>query len=344
MGFLTILLALLVFGVLIFIHELGHFLAARACGVAINEFAIGMGPKILSWKSKKYDTRYALRLFPIGGFVSMVGEDEASDDERAFINKNVWQKIAIIVAGPVMNILLGFILMFILVAGSSQLGSTTVAGFSDEAVSPSYGLAAGDTILKVDGVRVHTANDLVYEIMNSGYQSIDLTVLRDDEKVLLEDVTFPTFTESGVTFGNVDFTLYEAPKTLGNVIKHAFFRSLSTVKMIWDSLISLLTGRYGMDAVSGPVGITKEIGEAAGQGIGYFLYVFVVISMNLGVFNLLPVPALDGGRLFFRIVEVFRGGKPIKQEWEAYIHAAGIMILLAIMLLVTFKDVIGLFK
>lgn len=344
MGILKILLALLVFGVLIFIHELGHFLAARACGVAINEFAIGMGPKLFSWKSKKYGTQYVLRAFPIGGFVSMVGEDEASEEEGAFNKKNVWQKIAIIVAGPMMNIVLGVVLMFVLVAGSGQLVSTTVGAFTDGATSVEAGLSVGDTIRKVNGVSVHTGNELVYEIMNSGYKAVTLTVERDGEKIVLENVNFPLFEENGTTFGTTDFKLYAAQKTFGNVIKHAFFRSLSTVKMIWDSLISLLTGRYGVDSVSGPVGITQEIGKAASEGWAYFLYMFVVISMNLGVFNLLPIPALDGGRLFFRIIEVFRGGKPLEAKWEAYVHAAGIMVLLAIMVLVTFKDIVKLFQ
>ena len=151
---MTIVVALLVFGVLIFIHELGHFLAARACGVAIREFAVGMGPKLVSWKSKKYDTQYALRLFPIGGYVSMVGEDDDSDDENAFHRKNVWQKMAIIVAGPLMNILLAIVAMFVLVAGFGSIVSTTVGDFAEEAISDDYGLMVEDTIIKVNDVRV----------------------------------------------------------------------------------------------------------------------------------------------------------------------------------------------
>ena len=339
----TILIALLVFGILIFIHELGHFLAARACGVAIREFAVGMGPKLFSWKSKKYETQYALRLFPIGGFVSMVGEDEDSEDENAFNKKNVWQKMAIIIAGPLMNILLAIVVMFVLVAGFGSIVSTTVGDFTEEATSDDCGLMIEDTIIKVNNVRVFTENDLVYEIMHQGDQPIDLTVLRDGERVIIPDVSFPIFSESGASFGEADFKLYAAPKTVGNVMKHGFFRSFSTAKMIWDSLVDMLSGRYGVESVSGPVGITQEIGKAAKAGLNTLLYMCVVISMNLGIFNLLPIPALDGGRLAFRIIEAIRGGKPLKPEWEGYIHMIGILVLLALMILISFKDVLNLF-
>lgn len=341
---LTIIIALLVFSLLIFIHELGHFLVARACGVAIREFAVGMGPKLVSWRSKKYETQYAIRLFPIGGFVSMEGEDEESDNENAFHRKNVWQKMAIIVAGPLMNIVLAILMMFILVTGFGSLISTTVGAFTDEAVSDEQGLMLEDTILKVNDVAVYTGNGLVYEIMHQGDSPVDLTVLRDGERVVLEDVVFPTFSDSGATFGEADFKLYAEKKTVGNVIKHGFFRSFSTAKMIWDSLFDMLSGRYGVESVSGPVGITQEIGKAARDGFSTLLYMCVVISMNLGIFNLLPIPALDGGRLVFRIIEALRGGKPLKQEVEGYIHMIGILALLALMVLVSCKDVVNLIR
>ena len=341
---ITVILALIVFGILIFIHELGHFLVARACGVTIREFAVGMGPKICSWNSKKYSTQYSLRLLPIGGYVSMVGEDEDSDDENAFNRKNVWQKMAIIVAGPLMNILLAILVMFVMVAGFGSLLSTTVGDFTEVAISDDSGLMIDDTILKVNRVRVHTGNELVYEIMHQGDRPMDLTVLRDGEKIVIQNVVFPTFSESGATFGEADFKLYAEPKTVFNVVRHGFFRSFSTAKMIWDSLIDMIGGRYGVESMSGPVGITQEIGKAARAGFSTLLYMCVVISMNLGIFNLLPIPALDGGRLFFRIIEAIRGGKPLKPEWESYIHMIGIFVLLALMLLISFKDVIGLIR
>lgn len=340
---LYILVALIVFGILIFIHEFGHFICARLCGVAIKEFAIGMGPKLFSWKSKKYGTQYGLRLFPIGGFVSMEGEDEASENENAFCNKSLWKRILIVIAGPVMNILLGFLLMFILVFSQGVVISTTVSHFYDGALSNEQ-LQVGDTIEKVGKVKVHTGNELVYEIMNQGYEPVDLTVIRNGEKIVLEDVSFPVFEDSGAVFGNYDFAPeYDPDPSLGEYIRHAFYRSVSTVKMIYDSLFDLITGRYGLNAVSGPVGVTEVIGEAAKTGTYNLIYVVIVISINLGVFNLIPFPALDGGRLLFLVIEAIRR-KPIKREVEGYINFVGMMLLFAFMIFVTLKDVIQLFR
>lgn len=343
MPFLYILLALFVFGLLVMIHELGHFLMARAFGVGIHEFSIGMGPKIFSKKGKKYDTDYSLRAFPIGGYVSMVGEDEESDLPEAFGNKKVWQRILIVIAGPLMNILLGFLLMAVLVLISGQLASATVGDFNEGATSPAYGLQIGDTVKEVGGVHIHTGNELVYEIMNQGYEPIDLVVERNGEKVVLEDVIFPGLTTEGVNFGSPDFRVYGEARNFGNIVKHTFFRSVSTVKMIVDQLKDLLRGRYGMSAVSGPVGITKEIGTAAKSGFSTLLYLVTVISVNLGVFNILPIPALDGGRLLFLLVEAVTR-KPVNKNVEGYIHFAGLLILFGIIILVTCKDIAGLFR
>jgi len=338
---LYFLLIVLVFGVLIFIHEFGHFMAARLCGVSVKEFAVGMGPTIFSWKSKKYDTKYGLRLFPIGGFVSMVGEDEESEEENAFCNKKVWKRIVIVLAGPIMNLLLGFLLMTVIVFSQGNLASTTIAKFEEGAVS-SQKLQVGDEIVKVDGTRVHTGNDMVYEIMNQGYEPIDIEVIRNGEKLLIEDVSFLTLEDSGVTFGNYDFIPYAEESTLPNLIKHAYFRSVSTVKMVYDSLFGLLSGRFGMESVSGPVGVAEVVGDAAKMGLLNFLYIVTVLSINLGVFNLIPFPALDGGRLLFLVIEGIRR-KPINRNVESYINFVGIMILFAFMIFVTVKDIFKLF-
>lgn len=332
---------MLIFGVLIFIHEFGHFICARLCGVTVKEFAIGMGPRLFSWKSKKYGTEYGLRLFPIGGFVSMEGEDEDSDSEGAFCNKSILKRILIVIAGPVMNVLLGFLLMTLLVSAQGKLGGTTIAGFNDNAIS-SAELCVGDTVTKVGRTSVHTYQDLAYEIMNKGYEPIDLTVIRDGEKIVLEDVSFPSFEEKGVVFGMYDFKVYAEEPTFGNYVKHAFFRSISTVKMVCDSFADLLTGRYGIEAVSGPVGATEIMVDAARSGWQNLMYVVIIISVNLGVFNLVPFPALDGGRLLLLIVEAIRR-KPVKREVEGYINAAGLLILLIFMAFIVVKDVVGLF-
>lgn len=339
-GFWYIPLALLVFGCLIFIHELGHFLTARLFGVTIKEFSIGMGPKLFSKTSEKSGTAYSVRLLPIGGYVSMEGEDEASEDANAFGNKAAWKRLIITVAGAVMNILLGILLMFILVFSTKSLASNTIAEFKENSVSSSS-LMVGDRVVKVENIPVNTGNELVYEIMHKGAKPLDLTVIRDGEKILLEDVTFGSETEAGYDFGTVDFYVYSENPTFVNLLKHAFFRSLSTVKMIWDSVIDLVSGKYGIEAVSGPVGATTAIGDAAAAGGTNFFYIVVVITMNLGVMNLLPFPALDGGRLIFLLIELVLR-KRVKPEIEGYINFAGLIILFALMILITFKDIMGL--
>jgi len=314
--------------------------------VKILEFSIGMGPKLLSKTSEKNGIAYSLRAFPIGGFVSMEGEDEESPDANSFRSKPVWQRIIITAAGALTNLFIGVLVMGILMAAEPVLPSTTIGAFSynEDGVcyAESSGLMLGDRIVAVGGTRTHIANEVVYEIMRKGVGPLDITVIRNGERVTVEDVVFPTFTEMGTLFGTVDFKVMPAAKNAGTVIREAFFRSVNTVKMIWESLFDLITGRYGMEAVSGPVGVTKALGEAAEQGTADLVYLAVVISMNLGVMNLLPLPALDGGRLVFQFIElIFR--KPVRAEIEGYVHFAGLIALMILMVIVAVKDVIGLF-
>ena len=345
MWFGYFLLILLVFGVLIFIHELGHFLTARACGVTVNEFAIGMGPKIFSWTSKKYKTKYALRLFPIGGFVSMQNEDGideeiAPDDKGSFCNKSVPKRLLITLAGAAMNLILGFIIMMIVVFATQSLGSTVIREFAPNAMSNEK-LMVDDEIVKVGNTRVHTWNELSYEIMNGGYKPIDITVVRNGQRIVVEDVVFGTFEDTGATFGKCDFVPYAEESTFGNLLKHSFFRSLSTVKMVFDSIKGLITGRFGIETVSGPVGVVSVVQSASKQGFLSFLYIVSVLTINLGVFNLIPFPALDGGRALFLVIEGIRR-KPINKTVEYYINLVGIMLLFALMIFVTVKDVFAL--
>jgi regulator of sigma E protease len=340
MWILYILLMLLVFGVMIFIHEFGHFITARLCGVTVKEFAIGMGPTLFSWNSKKYETKYGLRLLPIGGFVSMVGEDEESDDDNAFCNKKIPQRMLIVVAGAVMNLLLGIVLMSIIVFSQDALPSNVIAAFDENAISQEQ-LQIGDEVIKVGNARVHTGEELVYEVMNKGYKPIELTVKRNGEKIVLKDVQFGTFSESGATFGSYDFKVKAENRNLGSLIKHTFFRSVSTVKMVYDSLFGLISGRFGIEAVSGPVGVVEVVGDAAKMGWGNLIYIVAVLTINLGVFNMLPFPALDGGRFLFLIIEAIRR-KPINKNVESYINFAGIVILFAFMIFVTCKDILKL--
>lgn len=286
-----------------------------------------------------------MRLIPMGGFVSMEGEDEESPDPNAFHKKPVWQRIIITAAGAFMNIVIGMIVMAILVSTQKTLPSNTISQFQDteEMVSYNAGLRVGDTITAVDGVRVHIANEMLYEIMRRGVEPVDITVDRNGESITFKDIQLPTFVESGVKFGNVDFYVAAEQRTPLVIAKHAFYRSFSTIKMIWESLYDLLRGRYGMEAVSGPVGVTEALGEAAEEGFSDLIYITVVISMNLGIMNLLPLPALDGGRLLFQLIELLRR-KPINREVEGMIHFAGLVLLMVLFVVITFKDILGLMK
>ena len=282
MKILYILCAILAFGILVLIHELGHFLCARACGVEIKEFAIGMGPRLCGWTSKKYGTQYSLRALPIGGYVSMLGEDEESDSENSFGKKNVWQRIAIVLSGPLMNLVLGFIVMTLLVSLSGSLYSNEVYYLQEETqISEANGLADGDRIIAIDGTPVHTRFEVAYEIMRKGIEPLDITVVRGGEKMVVENVVFPTYENQGTLFGGVDFYAGEDPYNLGNVLKHSFYRSVATVKTVIDSFVDLLRGRYGLNAVSGPVGVTEIIVDAAASGVWDFMYIIAVLSVNL---------------------------------------------------------------
>ena len=442
---LYILFAILIFGLLISIHELGHFIVARLCGVKILEFAIGMGPKLFSWKGKKHGTVYALRAFPIGGFVNMLGENgmEAVQGEngmpqeeentlegesialspelekQAYCNQSVWKRILISIAGPAMNIILGVLLMLVivLVGGHNSAGSNVVAGFHVQytateaqlgfepndhiyavngkrilsyaeferlvkeangesitvtvqrlnaegteyemievpvtlgdaelalftgSLSENCGLQINDEVIKVNSTRVHTYDELNYEIANQGYKPMTFTVLRNGEKVVLKDVIVPSYMSEGAVLGNMDFLIYrEAEFGFFTVIKHTWFRSVSTVKMVYDSLFGLFSGRFGVEAVSGPVGITKVVGQAASYGFVPLLNLVVIISINLGVMNLLPIPALDGGHIFIYLIEVVRR-KPMKRELEGIINLVGLVLMLALAVLVAIKDIIAL--
>ena len=222
MIFLYLLLTLLLLSVLVFLHEGGHFLVARLNNITVNEFSIGMGPKIFSYESKKSGIKYSVRALPIGGFVSMAGEDEASDDPNAFCNKSVWSRISTVLAGPITNIIVGFLGMFVLVACTGP-ATNIVASFLEDASSLNYGLQIDDKIVAVEGVKTHTGNEVVYEITYQGDKPLDITVIRDGKKIVLEDVVFPTIEESGVILGSYDMLFYgisESNRSFGIIISH----------------------------------------------------------------------------------------------------------------------------
>ena len=340
-------------GILIFVHELGHYLTARACHVTIHEFSLGMGKRLCGFTSKKTGIQYSLRLFPIGGYVAMAGEDEdkegEEDDPNAFNKKNVWQRLLILVAGAGMNVITGALAMLILVGGMTiagyKLPSTTVADFTPGASSYVTGLETGDRIISVDGVRVHTGYDLSYEIMFNGYKPVDVVVERDGKEILIPRVMFPSGMEDGIELGSMDFYVLSDESTVGNVLKTTLWRSISSIKMVFDSIKGIVTGRFTLASMSGPIGVSSAVADVATQPMAVWniLYLFALIAMNLGVMNMLPIPALDGGRVFFRIIELLRFGKPVNPKFEATVHGVGMTILLMATVVIAFKDLFQIF-
>ena len=330
------IVAVLLFLVLIIIHEFGHFIAAKLMGVRVNEFAVGFGPKLFS---KKWgETKYAFNLIPLGGYCAMEGEDEASGDERAFCNKKPWRRFIIVVMGAVFNLILGLVIVAIILAPQKTFTSTVIAEFEENASSQSTGLAVDDRIIEVDGRRIFSTYDLSYAFTNVKDGKIDITVLRDGKEKLLKNVTFETEEEEGMSFLTVDFKVYGIKKTVGSYINQTVSTAISYCAVIWRSLIDLIGGKYGISAISGPVGVTVAISNAAKQSLQNLLPIMALITINLGIFNLLPLPALDGGRLLFILIEmIFR--KPVPQKYESAVHAVGFVLLIILMLFVMAKDI-----
>lgn len=271
----------------------------------------------------------------------MEGEDENSADEKAFCNKAAWRRFLIVVMGAVFNLILGLIIVAIILAPTKMFATTTIAEFSETAVSAQSGLKANDTILEVDGRRIFTTYDLSYAFTNVKDGKVDIVVNRDGEKVELKDVAFESETIEGIDFLTVDFKVYGEKKTFGSYIKNTVKTAISYTAVIWRSLIDLISGKYGISAVSGPVGVTVAIADAAKQSLQNILPLMAFISINLGIFNLLPIPALDGGRLMFILYEmIFR--KPVPQKFESVVHTVGFVLLFGFMLLIVAKDILGL--
>ena len=346
---ILIIIGVLLFELIIFIHEFGHFITAKLSGVKVNEFALGMGPKLI--KFQKGETLYSLRLFPIGGFCAMEGEDEDSKDERAFGNKAVWKRMIIVVAGAVMNIILGFILMMIILAPEQYFASNKISVFAENA-SSSQSLKVGDEIQYVNGYHITTSTDFNFAFATAKSNEVEMTVIRDGEQVDLGKVTFPTKESSdGTEIIQLDFYVEPIENNFGTLISQTFKSTVSTVRMVWASLVGLVTGQFGFNDVSGPIGMTSAISQATASGLESsfwdglenLVYVMMIITVNLGVVNLLPLPALDGGRLIFLIIEAIRR-KPIKPEHEGYVHAIGLVLLLIFMVVISINDIIRLFS
>lgn len=346
---MDIVIIILVFFAIIIFHELGHFGAARFFGMTVDEFTIGMGPRIFSRRGKH--TLFSFRLLPIGGAVSL-GEDVESDDPNAFRNKPVWQRMIVIVAGAVMNLILGLIVCVIGIAISEQIATTQVSGFAADAVS-SDRLRVGDRIVEMNGMSIWTTMDISYCFQNSAskadenseYVYYDMTVERDGSRVRLEKVPFLYAKASAERSAGIviDFTVAPEGKTVGTVLSAGLCTALTEGRLIWITLLDLVTGTYGLNDLSGPVGVVTTMSTAYRvMSLNSFLTLIAFISINIGIFNLLPIPALDGARFLFLLVEAIRR-KPLPAEKEGMVHFIGFAALMLLMLLVTFNDIARLF-
>lgn len=326
---ITAISFILVFGLLVMVHELGHFVTARMSGVKIHEFSIGMGPALL--KKQGPETLYALRAIPLGGYVKMEGEDEASEDARSFSNVKPWKRLIILAAGATMNFILAFVLLLIIafsVGSPSNVIETTIENYPAQAA----GMKAGDRIVAIDDKEIKTWEEVTRLIEVSMGQPMELKVQRNEETLSL--TLTPVKGEDGKYKVGIQ-TKFE--KNFANAFKNAGHQFKSIFMGIFEFL-----GRLGekevREGVSGPVGIINAIGQASKLGLLNIILVAAYISINLGIFNLLPFPALDGGRIVFVVIEMIMG-KPVSREKEGYVHFIGIVILLSLTVFLTFKDI-----
>ena len=334
-----ILIAILFFELIIIIHEGGHFVAARLMKIKVNEFSIGMGPKIFSFT--KGATKYSLRWILFGGYCAMEGEDKDSEESGSFSKKSVGARLFVVAAGAVMNLILGFLIIVCIVSSGDLIGTPTVAKFDENAVSAASGLQAVDTIKSIDGMRVYTATDVETGLSRSPDGNVQMVVERNGEDVSL-DVTFAMQEYEGRQFINMDFWLLGKEKTVGGVLQSSCGMFVSYVRMIFLSVADLLSGRYGLSDLSGPVGTVSVVSTAVKTSVTSMLRIMALLTVNVGLFNLFPIPALDGWRFFILLGEgIFK--KKLPPKWEYAINAAGLVVLLGIMVIVTFSDVTKLF-
>ena len=383
MTIVRILVALLLLSVVVTIHEFGHFIVAKLVGIKVNEFAIGMGPRLLKWG--KGETVYSLRALPVGGFCAMEGEDEGAptpsalggnadrdstpavgDDSRSFAKKKAWQRLLVIVAGATMNLVLGCVLLLVYNGLLQEphpaydgvlFATTTIADLKEDTPAYQSGLRPGDTIIEINGRRILMDTDFTMEMQNDADGVLQMVVRREvdgeTKKVELDAVKFDLVKdeESGQQYLKYDFILYGEERTLWNTITHSAKQEVSIATIVMRTLVDLVEGDYGINDLSGPVGTVDVIADVVGETVNTpnpliawqnLVFLMILITVNLGVFNLLPLPALDGGRLVFLIWEVITR-KPVPQKYEALVHFVGIILLLLLMVFVTYSDITKLF-
>ena len=362
--FITLIAALIVFSAVIAIHEFGHFTVAKLCGIQVNEFSIGMGPVL--WKKNHKGTQYSLRALPVGGFVALEGE-ESPESQQAEANHAVqeqptpetevpvqpagiplneapvWQRVLVMVAGAAMNFVLGFVVLVILLAvQSTPITSKVIYAIQDGALCGQTGLQAGDEVLAVNGRRCFVANDMLYELVRTEQYQADFTVRRSGQTVELKNVQFDTWQDDqGQTHMSLGFTVYGIQKTPLSVVKEAGNSVLYYGRIVFTSLMDLLRGRESINNLSGPVGIVSAIGQAASYGWQDLLQLLALITINLGIFNLLPFPALDGGKVVFLLIEGITG-HAVPEKLQGGLTVAAFALLFGLMIFATYNDIIRL--
>jgi len=352
---MSVLFAILLFSILIFIHEFGHFAAAKLSGVQVNEFAMFMGPAL--WKKQIGETLYSIRLIPIGGYCAMEGEDEDTDNPRSFQKAAWWKRLIILVAGAAMNFLMGVLLMFIVYMPAQAVVEPVIDSFEAFAtIDGEHGLQVGDRILELDGEKIYVQSDFSLILSLNPGEYHDLVVQRGGKKVEIPNLKMEKHAvtrEDGTTqmlFG-MNFTLQEL--NFAGKIRYAWYQCLDTVRLVRLSLQMLFSGQAGLSDMSGPVGIVQQMSTVAEasptmlDALLNMLYFGAFIAINLAVMNLLPIPALDGGRvaglLITTAVEAVTR-KKIDPKYEGYLHGAGMVFLLGLMAVVMFKDIFVLFR
>ena len=350
-----IVFAILIFSFLIFIHEFGHFLAAKMSGVRVNEFAMFMGPALVKWQ--RGETLYSIRCIPLGGYCAMEGEDADTDDPRSFQKAAWWKRLCILLAGAFMNFVSGFLIFALVLAPSQGFAQPVIAeAETGNTVVYEEGLHVGDRILKIDGKRVYVSSDATMLFNLNPSDRHDLVVERSGKKVILEDFPMQMHefaNEDGSVSLRYGIRFGYSEKNLGNLLSYTWNNCLSVVQSVWLSLEMLISGQAGLNDVAGPVGIVQMMNTTAQASPTVLdaalnlLYFGAFIAVNLAVMNLLPIPALDGGRvlallLTVAVEKVTR--RKIDPKYEGYIHAAGMVVLLGFMAVVMFKDIFVIFK
>ena len=350
MTFVYIIIAILFFGLLVAIHEFGHFATAKACKIRVEEYAIGMGPAL--WQKKKGETVYSLRAIPFGGYCAMTGEDGESEDPGAFVNAKLWQKIIVLCAGSFMNLLLGYVLVLCFFINAKAFVAPVIESFIEgcpyQATETQQGFISGDRIKSIDGHRIYMYSD-VSDFLNKNGDTHDIVVQRDGEKVLLKDFYMVPVDYEGYDTKMYGFNFGYDTATFGNKITHAWDMTMEFGRWVWMGLDQLFSGEAGIKDLSGPVGIVDLMAETGEQSESFadaafnLIYLGAFIAVNLAVMNMLPIPGLDGGRLFLLIVSAAIE-KIIKHKldpkYETYINGAGMVLLLALMAFVMFNDIV----